>query len=378
MKKKILVCTDWFTPAFRAGGPIRSVENLARLLSDKADIYIYTGDRDLNDTASFENVVLNEWVDHAPGIKVYYTSQENQDRKHFRELINAVRPDALYINSMFSKNFAIQPVMESRKLKGVKTVVSPRGMLRSSALAYKWLKKKLFLFTARMSKIFGHVHFHATDEQEVIDIKEQISADASVTCIHNVPAAPDVEMQFIEKETGALKIIFTGRIHPIKNLHLLLEALRTVKSKIHCSLVGVMEDKAYWKRCEQIIQQLPAHIFVSPPVEETPAQLAARTRQHHLYVLPTQGENFGHAIFEAMCCGRPVLISDQTPWRNLEEKKAGWDLSLNDTNAFSQQIDAVAMMDQQEWQTWCTGAHQLAQAVFNDTSIKEKYLALFS
>lgn len=378
MKKKILICTDWFTPAFRAGGPIRSVDNLARLLCHDADIYIYTGDRDLNDTASFEGITLNEWVDYEPGIKVYYTTPENQTRQHFRELVKKIRPDALYINSMFSKNFAIQPVMESRRLKGIKIVVSPRGMLRSSALAYKWLKKKLFLFTARMSKIFGHVYFHATDEQEVTDIRERINAEAPVTCIHNVPAAPDAAIQFIEKKPGALNIIFTGRIHPIKNLHLLLEALHPVKSEVHCTLVGVMEDKAYWKRCEQIIKRLPANISVAPPVEETPAKLAERTRLHHLYVLPTQGENFGHAIFEAMCCGRPVLISDQTPWRNLEQKKAGWDLPLDNLQALTEKIEAVAGMNQQEWESWCTAAHELACSVFNDATVKEKYLELFS
>ena len=35
------------------------------------------------------------------------------------------------------------------------------------------------------------------------------------------------------------------------------------------------------------------------------------------FLLPTGGENFGHAIFEALSCGVPALISDRTPWRDL-------------------------------------------------------------
>ena len=43
-----------------------------------------------------------------------------------------------------------------------------------------------------------------------------------------------------------------------------------------------------------------------------------RIARSDVFLLPTGGENFGHAIFEALSCGVPVLISDQTPWRGLE------------------------------------------------------------
>jgi glycosyltransferase involved in cell wall biosynthesis len=378
VRKKILVCSDWFTPGFRAGGPIRSVENLARLLCNDADIYILTSDRDLKDTQSYPGITCNKWVDYAPGIKVYYAAPGNQNKIDIKNIITGINPQALYLNSMFSKNFAIIPLMVSKQLPGLKVVLSPRGMLRSSALAFKPLKKKLFLAYARITKLFSRVHFHATDEQEVADIKKHIHKNVSITFIGNVPAAPDTRLQYTQKNAGAVSIIFTGRIHPIKNLHLLLESLKAVKSEVSCTLVGVMEDVGYWNRCKEIIAELPQNIKVLHPVEITPAELAEKTRQCHLFVLPTQGENFGHAIFEALCCGRPVLISDQTPWKNLVEKNAGWDLPLNSPAAFSEKIETVAAMNETEWQHWCNGAHQLAQSVFNDTSIKEKYLQLFS
>jgi glycosyltransferase involved in cell wall biosynthesis len=51
----------------------------------------------------------------------------------------------------------------------------------------------------------------------------------------------------------------------------------------------------------------------------------------HFFVLPTLGENFGHAIVEAWQSGIPVVISDRTPWRGLAQKNVGWDLALEDT-----------------------------------------------
>ena len=43
----------------------------------------------------------------------------------------------------------------------------------------------------------------------------------------------------------------------------------------------------------------------------------------HLFALLTLGENFGHAIGEALRAGCPVLISDQTPWTDVVATGAG-------------------------------------------------------
>jgi hypothetical protein len=39
--------------------------------------------------------------------------------------------------------------------------------------------------------------------------------------------------------------------------------------------------------------------------------------------MPTTHENYGHAIIESWGFGRPVLLSDKTPWRDLQEKGLG-------------------------------------------------------
>jgi glycosyltransferase involved in cell wall biosynthesis len=39
-------------------------------------------------------------------------------------------------------------------------------------------------------------------------------------------------------------------------------------------------------------------------------------------------------ICEALASGCPVLVSDQTPWRNLEAEGVGWDIPLGETERF--------------------------------------------
>ena len=58
-KNRILIFIDWFLPAYKAGGPIRSIANLVDHLSESFKFYIITGDRDLGDENSFNDIKLN-------------------------------------------------------------------------------------------------------------------------------------------------------------------------------------------------------------------------------------------------------------------------------------------------------------------------------
>jgi hypothetical protein len=127
-----------------------------------------------------------------------------------------------------------------------------------------------------------------------------------------------------------------------------------------------------------LIGQLPAHIQVSD-LGALPAQeLSSHLQASHLYVLPTQGENFGHSIFNALHYGRPVLISDRTPWRNLEEKQAGWDLPLNQPVLFTRVIQLLAKYNQAQYDLLAMGAWRLAGEYVQSSGWKQEYKNLFS
>ena len=87
----------------------------------------------------------------------------------------------------------------------------------------------------------------------------------------------------------------------------------------------------------------------SPEINRNyPHQIA----KNHLFFLPTLGENFGHIILEAFCAGCPVLISDQTPWRDLEEKGVGWNLPLDQPELFREVLQRFAGMENAEYIKW--------------------------
>jgi glycosyltransferase involved in cell wall biosynthesis len=94
--------------------------------------------------------------------------------------------------------------------------------------------------------------------------------------------------------------------------------------------------------------------------------------------LPTQGENFGHAIFEALSAGKPVLISNQTPWRNLTPAKAGWDLSLQQPDHFVQALQQAIDFNQQEYDAWSYAAWQFVRRFVQESDLQKAYNNLFS
>ena len=100
--------------------------------------------------------------------------------------------------------------------------------------------------------------------------------------------------------------------------------------------------------------------------------------EHHVFTLPTTGENFGHSIFESFNAGRPVLISDQTPWQNLQDKQIGWSLPLPESEKFSNAIEEAALWNQHTFNKYCENAWSYANAFTSNPQLLSPYYQLFS
>jgi glycosyltransferase involved in cell wall biosynthesis len=374
----ILVFIDWFDPGFKAGGPIRSAVNFSKNLQHDYDVYVFTGDRDLGATSAYPDVKINEWTGYDERVKVFYCSPENLTWKTIRATLQELQPAVIYLNSMFSRFFTIYPLLIAGNGKSTaRVVLAPRGMLRVSALKFKSLKKKVYLHAFKLLRLHKHIVFQATDDTELADVKSIFGDTSVVLLAPNLPGYIPSYPGSITKNAGSLKIVFTGRIHPIKNLDFLLTCLGKISGDVVLTVIGSEEDDVFATYCKGLATSLPDHIIVNFKGETPNDIVPLIIAEHHIFGLPTQGENFGHAIFEALILGKPVIISDQTPWRNLSAVHAGWDLPLGQPEQFISALQVMVDWSQEEYNNWSLSAWQYVKDTVGKKDLKTIYHQLF-
>jgi glycosyltransferase involved in cell wall biosynthesis len=377
--KKLLILVDWFAPGYKAGGPIQSCVNICAALKDSYQIYVLTTDTDHGETKSYAGIKSNEWLyNESLGANIFYIQKPKFKAAQLAAQIKQVDADFIYLNHLFSPYFVVYPLWLKwmNKIRG-KVIVCPRGALYDSALFLKYYKKKPLLNVYKWTGMHRKVTFHATNEREQEAI-EKYFPGSNILVADNLPDANQKAFESCVKESGTLNCIFIARIVPIKNLLFLLQVLQQVKATLSLTIVGPIEDTAYWENCKVAIQNLPVNITVEYAGSILKNELPALIQQHHLFVLPTTGENFGHAIFEALLSGRPVLISDQTPWLQLEEKKIGWDLTLADPKKFTAVIEQLAEANQYEFDSYANASWHYARNFIDNNAAKNQYFNLFS
>lgn len=94
-------------------------------------------------------------------------------------------------------------------------------------------------------------------------------------------------------------------------------------------------------------------------------------------MFPTLSENYGHVIAEALVTGCIPIISDQTPWSDINETNAGWALSLSDKNKFVHAIQEVVDMNDVEIQDSRNAIASYLEDKLRLNELKRRYLSVF-
>ncbi len=368
----VLVLAEAYLPGYKAGGLIRSIANLVDALGGEFDFRIVTLDRDLGDKVPFSGVVTNQWV-RVGQADVMYLQPGLQGWLRMAKLLCSVdSKTVLYLNSFFSRRFSILPMLMWRlKLsRPRRALLAPRGEFSLGALRLKHWRKLFYIRISRWLRLYQGLIWHVSSDFEARDLGRQFPAlrdaalqevvhyldasgpekcpDVVVTASDLAAGAAQVPRRLSPKRPGQLRAVFVGRCSPMKNLSGALQLLAGISGDVSFDIYGPAEDAQYWERCRSIIATLPANIRAQYRGGIEHANVAGVFCEHDLLLLPTLGESYGHVISEALASGCPVLISDQTPWRNLEAEGVGWDLPLDDTERFRSVLQRCVDGDE-EW-----------------------------
>jgi len=386
LKPIILTFAHYYLPGNLAGGPIRSIVNMVDLLSDEFEFYIITSDRDYGASEPYKDVKLDQWCTVGKA-HVFYASYTLSFRR-LAGLIRKTQHDVIYLNSFFDSLFTMRPLIVRRlglvPLKPL--VIAPRGEFSEGAFALKSWKKAPYVFISKLLGFYDKTFWHASTILEKMDIERVFrsklfplrESTSSIFVAPNLlPSLQPVSQALPHPTKKQLQLCFLSRISPKKNLDYALRILAEVKIPVCFSIYGPQEDQAYWSKCQQLIAKLPEHIQVLYKGNVDHQQVVNTLAQHDLFFLPTLGENFGHVIHEALRAGLPVLLSDQTPWLNLEQKGVGWSLPLNTPSGFVQAIENVAGWDTETRQSVSKHVLAYADETGNNTQAIEQNIMLF-
>ena len=377
-KPQVLVFIGWYSPGFKAGGPVRSLVNMVDHLRDRIDFHIVTSDTDYTETKPYEGITSDNWTTLPGGERVWYASKNAANAQAWKRLLKARAWDAVYINGIYSWAFSVLPLWLLRG-SAQKRVVAVRGMLASGMMKYGALKKRVFLAVMRTLGCYSGVHFQATNAEEAEDVKCWISSRADVVEVPNLGRKLGASVPpRREKEPGELRLVSVARIAVEKNTLFAIERLKGLAGDITFDLYGPIYDQTYWQRCKQAIATLPSNVKVDYKGVIDPEKVPALFAEYHALFMPSQGENFGHTMAEALATGLPLLISDRTPWKGLEKQDAGWDLPLDQEGVFARAIERMVHADQLQYVRWSNGAFAMGKRYLSDPATVERSLALFT
>ncbi|WP_053990062.1 glycosyltransferase [Mangrovimonas sp. TPBH4] len=377
LQKKVLIVTDWFLPGYKAGGPIQSINNLVANLGKEYHFTILTSNKDLGDTLPYPNIEYNRILDK-DCYKIMYLDEAHQSFSFYKSVLKNESFDLVYLNSLFSFKFSILPLLVALQTN-VQVILAPRGMLGEGALKIKALKKKIFLNCFRLLSWHKKVVWHATAVSEQEEIIGNFGKGINCKIASNLPQK-SFDYTPRAKYEGNLKLFYLSRIHPKKNL---LEALRLLKqvdsrTSVEYTIIGPIDDPAYWKECQQEIKEMPSNIKVEYVGAIPHANLQNVLNNQHALLLPTFNENFGHVIVESWQNGCLTIISDQTPWRDLNETEIGWDISLDSKVEFKRVIEYCAQMSQEDFDKKSKKAFMFAKNYFDNPEILKANRELFN
>ena len=254
--------------------------------------------------------VESELFDRRPP-RHYYRSPSLHDR--LRKSIP--RADILHVHGVF--NFPAAYALSVKRSQSTRLILSPHGQLDPYDLARHGRSKRLYaeLFLRRALRRVDCALVTSDIEGASLNTFRVTTRKATIPL--PVKAGPQGCGLRLRKRYGisleAPLLLFLGRIDPKKRLDILLASMDRLRDALtDVALLVVGEgDTRYTRQMHALAATLNIADKVTWTGNLRGTDKADAFDAANLFVLPSENENFGITVVEALLAGLPTLISDQ-------------------------------------------------------------------
>lgn len=335
---KLLCVTPLYWPAVQLGGLAVSVNSLNKALAKKGvNVTVYTSNTGLNGNIPvnqeitidritvtyfrasnlFDFVGDTGWQFSGEMTKVMKRTIENFDLVHINGIWSYPAVIAAYFCRKYDKPY----------------VISPHGMLFAYTLARKAWKKWPYYtaLTKRDIQNASALHFLTDCEKSKVHPSIAIGNRSFIVPVgvdssefHHLSSEDSLRERYPRLNDKKI-ILFFGRVNWKKGLDILVTAFNKLvkrRKDVHLLIAGP-DEGGYSKKVKEWIKDKGICEHVTFTGMLMGKEKAEAFRKSDIFVLPSYSEALSTSILEAMYCGLPVIVSDQSYFPEIVQYNAG-------------------------------------------------------
>ena len=238
-----------------------------------------------------------------------------------RTLSSLEKPDLIHMQGIWLYQY--HQIAKYAKQHGIPYILTPRGSLYPQALQVSKLKKKLSRAVYQDKDLQNAACIQVTCKEELEHYRNLGFTNPAAI----IPNPIDVH-QFEGHEPtvkDTIKIGYLGRLHQRKRVERIFEAVSLLGDKatnIEIEIIGGGEAD-----CEAFLRETSKKLslkkvnfrgfLVGEEKDKAISELS-------LLVLPSDYENFGNVVTEALVRGVPAVVTKGAPWEGINENHCGW------------------------------------------------------
>lgn len=227
--------------------------------------------------------------------------------------------DVVHLSAVYSSPTI--PTLLFCKLQGKPVLWSARGALQRWNGSTRTTLKRMWEVVCNYLCNIDRVLLHTTSDEERGESLQRITRARAIVVPNGIDV-PDCYTRPHGEEPRQTRLLYLGRLHPIKGVENLLRALAQTDQSIQLSICGD-GTTAYRQSLECLTKDLGLAQRVTFHGRVEGAEKERHFQEASICIVPSHKEAFCLVVAESLARGIPVIVSTGTPWKNVASGGCG-------------------------------------------------------